>query len=145
MIPVPVEILLAEDREPDILLVQNSFKKLKVLNHLNVVRDGEQLMDFLKHEGSYENSPTPDLILLDLNMPKLSGREALDLIKKDHNLRKIPVVVLTSSDAEEDIVKSYDLHANAYIRKPIGLKEFHQIIERIESFWFSIVTLPPHS
>lgn len=139
----PVEVLLAEDREMDIDLVRTSFRKLKIANHLTVVKDGLELMSYLRREKPHELAIRPVLILLDLNMPRKNGREALKEIKEDPNLRRIPVVVMTSSDAEEDIIRSYDLHANAYIRKPIEITELHKVISQIDSFWLTLVTLPP--
>jgi DNA-binding response OmpR family regulator len=110
---------------------------------VHVVRDGEQAMQFLRNEGDYAESPRPDLILLDLNLPKKDGREVLQEVKNDTDLRRIPVVILSTSDAESDILKSYDLHANSYITKPVGLQAFVEVIKAIDEFWFSIVKLPP--
>lgn len=138
----PVEILLVEDNEGDIRLTQESIKEAKIRNNLYVTRDGEEAMDFLLHQGDYQNSVAPDLILLDLNLPKKDGREVLKEIKNDEKLSHIPVVVLTTSEAEKDIVKSYKLHANCYVTKPMGLDQFVEVIKVIENFWFSIVKLP---
>ena len=138
-----IEILLVEDNIGDIRLTQEAFKEIKINNVLHVVRDGEEAMKFLNHEGNYEDSPRPDLVLLDLNLPKKDGREVLAEIKSDPVLHRIPVVVLTTSDAETDIVKSYDLHANSYITKPVGLKAFVAVIKALEDFWFRTVKLPP--
>jgi CheY-like chemotaxis protein len=138
----PIEILLVEDNPGDVRLVQEAFKEVKLCNRLNVVRDGEKGIAFLKREGIYQDAPYPDLILLDLNLPKVDGRELLEWIKQCPELCTIPVVVLTSSKSEEDILKSYELHANCYITKPVGLDQFVRIVQSIEQFWFSIVKLP---
>lgn len=138
-------ILLAEDDPADIALVRQVTKESKIINELNVVNDGEELLEYLRKQGKFHDAPTPDLILLDLNMPKVGGPEALAEIKADPLLRRIPVVVMTSSLNEEDVIKSYDLHANCYVRKPLRLAEFQEIVKRIEAFWFSIVVLPPQS
>jgi two-component system, chemotaxis family, response regulator Rcp1 len=139
----PIEILLVEDSPGDIRLTQEVLKEGKVYNHLNVVQDGVQAMAFLHKEPPYEDTPLPDLILLDLNLPRRNGQEVLELIKADEKLRRIPVVVLTTSRAEEDIIRAYDLHANCYIAKPIDLDHFIQVIKSIEEFWLTIVRLPP--
>jgi two-component system response regulator len=138
----PVEILLVEDNPGDVRLVQEAFKEVKLCNRLSVVGDGEKGIAFLKKEGIYHDAPHPDLILLDLNLPKMDGRELLEQIKQCPELRAIPIVVLTSSKSEEDIAKSYELHANCYITKPVGLDQFIRIVQSIEQFWFSIVKLP---
>ncbi len=138
----PVEILLVEDNEGDIGLVEEVFEEDRINNNLSITEDGEEAMEFLKREGKYENAPRPDLILLDLNLPKKDGREVLKEIKADDNLRKIPVVVLTTSKAEKDIVKSYDLHANSYITKPVDFNQFIKVIRSIEDFWLEVVKLP---
>ena len=137
-----IEILMVEDNPADVRLTQEAFKDAKVLNEMHVVEDGEQAMAFLRHEGEYAGAPRPDLILLDLNLPKKDGREVLAEIKQDPNLRRIPVVVLTTSDDENDIFKAYDLHANAYVRKPVNLDQFMKIVEAVENFWLSVVTVP---
>jgi chemotaxis family two-component system response regulator Rcp1 len=137
-----IKILLVEDNPSDVRLIQEAFKEVKLRNCLNVVGDGEQGWAFLKREGIYQDSPHPDLILLDLNLPKMDGRELLEQIKKCPELRSIPVVVLTSSKAEEDIIRSYDLHANCYITKPVDLDQFIRIVQSIEEFWLTIVRLP---
>lgn len=138
----PIEILLVEDNPGDIRLTQEVLKEGKVQNQLSVVENGVQAISFLKKEGGYKDAPTPDLILLDLNLPKKDGREVLLDIKKDKDLRKIPVVVLTTSQAEEDILKVYDLNANCYISKPVDLGQFIDVVKSIEEFWLSIVKLP---
>ncbi|MFH1560136.1 MAG: response regulator [Chloroflexota bacterium] len=138
----PVEILLVEDNPGDVRLTQETFKENKILNHLSVVWDGEEAMTFLHQEGEYANAMRPDLILLDLNLPKMDGREVLAEIKADEHLKRIPVVVLTTSSAEQDILKSYDLHANCYITKPVDLEQFITIVKTIEEFWLTIAKLP---
>ncbi|SMO64770.1 response regulator [Fodinibius sediminis] len=138
----PVEILLVEDNEADIRLTREGIKEAKIRNNLHVVRDGEEAMDFLNKKGDYRDVITPDLILLDLNLPKKDGREVLEEIKNDDRLALIPVVVLTTSEAEKDIVKSYKLHANCYVTKPMGIDQFVEVITAIENFWFTIVKLP---
>jgi two-component system, chemotaxis family, response regulator Rcp1 len=138
----PIDILLVEDNPGDVRLTIEAFKEGKVFNNLHVVQDGEEAMDFLKKRKSHAEAPRPDLILLDLNLPKMDGRAVLAEIKSDTELRRIPVVVLTTSKAEEDILRSYDLHANCYITKPVELEEFISIVQNIESFWLSIVKLP---
>lgn len=137
-----VEILLVEDNEPDIDLTKEALKEFKVANNLHVTRDGVEAMEFLNKEGKYKNIPTPDLILLDLNMPRKNGIEVLQEIKEDPKLRRIPVVILTTSEAEEDIVKSYELHANCYITKPIDLNQFFKVVKKFGDFWFTIVKFP---
>ena len=138
-----VDILLVEDNPGDVRLTKEALKDAKVLNEIYVVRDGVEAMEFLHNEGSFKQVPMPDLILLDLNLPRKDGREVLAEIKRDPKLKHIPVVVLTSSKADEDIVKSYNLHANAYVTKPVDLNRFTEIIHSLEEFWFSIVKLPP--
>lgn len=138
----PIEILLVEDNEGDIILTQTAFEDAKIINNMHVARDGEEALAFLNQEGEFANVVKPDLILLDLNLPKLDGREVLDKVKNHESLRTIPVVVLSSSEAEQDIAKSYQLHANSYIVKPIDLDQFISVIEAVENFWFSVVTLP---
>jgi len=114
----------------------------KIKNNLNVVMDGQKALDFLFKKGELSDSPTPDLILLDLNLPKIDGRKVLEIIKKHKDLRRIPVIILTSSKAEEDILKTYNLHANAYVQKPIDFNSFTEVVQQIESFWLGIVVLP---
>jgi len=138
----PIEILLVEDNPGDVRLTQEVLKEGKVHNQLSVVENGVQALSFLKKENGYKDAPTPDLILLDLNMPKKDGREVLLDIKKDKDLKKIPVVVLTTSQAEEDILKVYDLNANCYVSKPVDLAQFIDVVKSIEDFWLSIVKLP---
>ena len=136
-------ILLVEDNPGDADLAREALDFSKLKNDLYVVDDGEKAMDFLKKRKNYANVPTPDLILLDLNLPKKDGREVLSEIKTDSNLKRIPVVVLTTSNSDEDILKSYNLHANCYITKPLGLDKFLEVVKSIKDFWMSIVVLPP--
>ena len=138
----PINILLVEDSPTDVLLTREALADAKIRNRLDVVHDGEQALSFLRKEGSYAESPRPDLILLDLNMPRKSGREVLEEIKVDPRLKAIPVVVLTTSKAEEDILRSYHLNANCYISKPVDYDQFSRVIRSIESFWLTVVTLP---
>jgi CheY-like chemotaxis protein len=138
----PVEILLVEDNPGDVRLTREALKDARVINNLQVAADGVEAMAFLKRQGGYENAIRPDLILLDLNLPKKDGREVLSEIKADTSLRRIPVVILTTSKAEEDVLKTYDLHANCYITKPVDLEKFIEVISAIEDFWLSIVILP---
>jgi len=137
------DILLIEDNPGDVRLTKEALRDAKVLNDIYVAKDGVEAMEFLHREGSFANVPIPDLILLDLNLPRKDGREVLAEIKKDPKLKHIPVVVLTTSKADEDIIKSYNLHANAYITKPVDLNRFVEIMHSIEEFWFTIVKLPP--
>jgi CheY-like chemotaxis protein len=139
----PIDILLVEDNPGDVRLTREALKEGKVLNTMQVVGDGIEALAFLRHEGPYAKSPHPDIILLDLNLPKKDGREVLAEIKNDPNLRRIPVVILTTSKAEEDILKSYDLHANCFITKPVDLDQFIKVVKSVEEFWFTIVRLPP--
>ena len=139
----PIEILLVEDNPGDARLVKEALKDVKVLNNLRVAKDGVEALDFLHQGRNHTGAPRPDLILLDLNLPKKNGREVLKEIKADKNLKRIPVVVLTTSKAEEDILRSYDLQANCYITKPVDLDEFIKVIKSIKDFWFTIVKLPP--
>lgn len=138
-----IDILLVEDNPGDIRLTQEALKESKMRNRLNIVYDGVEAMDFLRRKAPYENSPRPDIILLDLNLPRKDGRTVLEEIKADADLRRIPVVILTTSDDEHDILRSYDLHANCYITKPLDLNQFAAIVKTIENFWFQIVKLPP--
>lgn len=138
----PIEILLVEDSPTDVLLAREALENAKVLNSLSVVSDGVQALDFLRRQAPYEQAPRPDLILLDLNLPRKDGREVLADIKFDENLKRIPVVVLTTSKDEADIFHAYGLHANCYISKPVDFDQFTQVVQTIENFWFSIVTLP---
>jgi two-component system, chemotaxis family, response regulator Rcp1 len=138
-----IDILLVEDNPGDVRLTREALKEGKVLNTLHVVGDGIDALEFLRHKGLYTKVPHPDIILLDLNLPRMDGRELLAEIKTDPNLRRIPVVILTTSKAEEDIIKSYDLHANCYITKPVDLDQFITVVKSVEEFWFTIVKLPP--
>jgi len=138
-----VKLLLVEDNEADVELTQAKLKSCKLLHELFVVRDGEEAMDFVCHRPPFESAPRPDLILLDLNLPRKSGREVLHDIKSDPTLRRIPVVVLTSSTAEADILRSYDLQASAYVTKPVDLTGFGKIARAIEDFWIALVRYPP--
>ena len=138
----PIEILLVEDSAGDVRLVQENLKEAKVRNTLNVVGDGIEAMAYLRKEGKYKDASRPDLVLLDLNLPKKDGRQVLTEIKSDEDLKCIPVVVLTISKAEEDIIKSYTLHANAYISKPVDLNQFLKVVKAIEDFWLTVVKLP---
>jgi len=138
-----IEILLIEDDPGDVRLTQEALKDSKLRNNLSVAEDGVEALAFLRREGQYADAPKPDIILLDLNLPRKDGREVLEEIKADADLRRIPVVVMTTSDADEDILASYNLHANCYITKPVDMSRFVQIVKTIEGFWFSIVKLPP--
>jgi CheY-like chemotaxis protein len=139
----PIEILLVEDNPGDIRLTKEALKEGKVKNNLKVAMDGVEAYQYLLREGEFQDAVRPDLILLDLNLPKMDGRELLEKIKEEQELRRIPVVILTTSKAEEDIVKSYDLHANCFITKPVDLDKFIVVVKSIEDFWMSIVKLPP--
>jgi CheY-like chemotaxis protein len=139
----PVEILLAEDNPGDVKLTRKALEKGRLANNLHVVNDGVETMQFLLGEGEYEGRPRPDLVLLDLNMPRKDGREVLDEIKESEKLKRIPVVVLTSSEAEEDVLRSYDLHANAYLTKPVDFDGFIDVVGTLEEFWLQVVKLPP--
>jgi two-component system, chemotaxis family, response regulator Rcp1 len=141
---VPIEILLVEDNPGDADLAREAMENSKIRNTLSVVGDGVEALDFLHHRGKYAEAPRPDLILLDLNLPKKNGREVLAEIKSHENLKRIPVVILTASRDEEDILKSYNLHANCYITKPIDLHQFVRVVQAIEDFWLTIVKLPPN-
>jgi CheY-like chemotaxis protein len=139
----PIEILLVEDNPGDVRLTKEALKEGRFANIINVAVDGFEAMAFLRREGKYANASRPDLILLDLNLPKKNGREVLAEIKADSNLKSIPVVVLTSSQAEKDIVATYNLHANCYITKPVDFEQFICVVRSIEDFWFAVVKLPP--
>ncbi len=141
----PVDILLVEDNPGDIRLTQEALRDGKLLNHLTAVSDGEQAIAFLRRQGNYAQASRPDLILLDLNLPRKDGREVLAEVKADPDLRRIPVVVVTSSRAEQDILKAYDLHTNCYVTKPVDLVKFVAVVKSIEDFWVHIVKLPPKS
>jgi CheY-like chemotaxis protein len=138
----PIEVLLVEDNPGDVRLTQEALKEGRIINHLNVVRDGVEATDYLWRRGKYTNAPRPDLILLDLNLPRKNGSEVLHEIKSDPSLRRIPVMVLTTSKAEQDLHNAYDLHANCYIAKPVDLDQFLNVVRSIEHFWLKIVTLP---
>jgi chemotaxis family two-component system response regulator Rcp1 len=140
--PIAIEILLVEDNPGDVRLTEEALKEGKVVNSLNVVPDGVEALAYLRKEGEYASAETPDLILLDLNLPKKDGREVLAEVKEDPELRMIPVVVLTTSRDEQDILKSYDLHANCYITKPVDFEQFISVVRAIEDFWLSVVKLP---
>ena len=144
MVPVttPIEILMVEDSPGDVRLTKEALKEAKVLNHISVVEDGVAAMAFLRREGEHAEAPRPDLILLDLNLPRKDGREVLAEIKADPVLTLIPVVVLTTSQAEQDILKSYQLHANCYVTKPVDLDQFISVIKSVETFWLTVARLP---
>ena len=139
----PIEILLVEDNPGDVRLTKEALKEGKVMNVLNTVEDGEEALAYLRRQGPYAQATRPDLVLLDLNLPKKSGREVLAEIKEDPDLKRIPVVILTVSEAEQDIIKSYNLHANCYITKPVNLEQFIEVVKSIEDFWLTVVLLPP--
>lgn len=138
----PIEILLVEDSPGDIRLTQEALKESRIINNLHVVMDGVEAMDFLMKKGNYIKAPTPDLVLLDLNLPKKSGFEVLAEIKESIELRIIPVVVLTTSESEKDIIRSYEMYVNCFISKPVEFDSFFKVIQNIEDFWFTIVKLP---
>lgn len=138
----PVEVLLVEDSPGDVRLTREALREGKLRNNLHVVQNGVEALNFLNGAGNHAGEPRPDLILLDLNLPKKDGREVLAAVKADPELRRIPVVILTSSGAEEDIARTYDLHANCYIRKPVDLEQFISVVKNVESFWLTVVTLP---
>ncbi|MEI6487878.1 MAG: response regulator [Bacteroidota bacterium] len=137
-----INILLVEDNPGDVRLTQEVFKEGKIKNILHVVMDGEEALDYLNKRGKYTTAETPDLVLLDLNLPKIDGREVLEEIKKTPELKRIPVIVLTTSDAQADILKMYDNHANCYITKPVDFSQFINVVKSIEDFWLTIVKLP---
>jgi CheY-like chemotaxis protein len=138
----PLEILLVEDNPGDVRLILEALKQGKIKNAVNVAEDGEEAMLFLTKSGGYSDKPRPDLVLLDLNLPRKDGREVLAEIKSDPQLRTIPVIILTSSTAEQDVLNTYKLHANCYITKPVDLDQFMAVVKSIEDFWFTIVVLP---
>ena len=141
---VPIEILLVEDNPGDIRLTREVLKDAKLCNNMSVATNGEEALAILRQQGEHESAPRPGLVLLDLNLPGMSGREVLAEAKSDPELRRIPVVVLTTSRAEQDILESYDLHANAFISKPVDLDSFIAVVRGIQEFWLSVVKLPPH-
>jgi two-component system, chemotaxis family, response regulator Rcp1 len=141
---MPIEVLLVEDSPGDVRLTQEAFRDANKAVHLHVASDGVEAMSFLRHEGIHVQAPRPDLILLDLNLPKMDGREVLGLIKKDDSLKTIPTVILTTSDAEVDIAKSYQLQANCYLSKPVQLDAFESLVKSINDFWLTKVKLPQH-
>ncbi|RKS75292.1 response regulator receiver domain-containing protein [Motilibacter peucedani] len=143
-VPTPIDVLLVEDDPGDVLMTREAFEDNKVANNLHVVSDGAKALEFLRREGDYADAPTPDLILLDLNLPRKDGREVLSEIKNDPALRTIPVVVLTTSEAQEDVVRSYSLHANAYVTKPVDFERFIAVVRQIDDFFVSVVKLPRH-
>ena len=136
-------ILMVEDNPTDVMITKEALEHAKVLNTLHVVEDGMEALDFLHRRGKYAKAPQPDLILLDLNMPRKNGQEVLAEVKADKRLKQIPVVVLTTSKAEEDVIKAYGLHANCYVIKPVDFDVFAEVVRSIQQFWFSVVTLPP--
>ena len=142
--PRPIEILMVEDNPGDVRLTREALKGGKVLNRLHVVEDGVAALDFLYRRPPHQSAPRPDLILLDLNLPKMDGREVLEALKADERLRAIPVVVLTTSEAEEDVVRSYSLHANAYVTKPVDFDKFIHVVRQIDEFFVEVVRLPNH-
>jgi two-component system response regulator len=139
----PIEILLVEDSPSDTELTLEALRDFKVRNHVNVVEDGVQAMQFLRRQAPYDKAPRPDLIMLDLNLPRKDGREVLAEIKGDDHLKSIPIVVLTTSRADQDILRAYQLNANCYINKPVDFNQFLEVVRSIESFWLYVVTLPP--
>ena len=138
----PIEILLVEDNKGDVGLIEEVFEEAKIKNNIHVAEDGEEAMLYLRGKGKFSGSPRPDIIILDLNLPKKDGREVLREIKEDENLKNIPVVVLTTSGAEKDILRAYDLHANAYVTKPLDFDQFINVVGSIVNFWLEIVKLP---
>ena len=138
-----IEILMVEDNPGDVRLTQEALKDAKVLVTLNVATDGDEALKYLRHQAPYESATRPDLILLDLNLPKRDGREVLAAIKSDDSLKRIPVVILTTSRAEEDVMRAYQLNVNCYVTKPVDFEQFTRIVQAIEEFWLTIVTLPP--
>jgi CheY-like chemotaxis protein len=139
----PIEILLVEDDPGDVLMTREAFSDYKIANRLNVVSNGEDAIAYMRKQGRFADAVTPDLVLLDLNLPRRDGREVLMDIKRDSELRRIPIVVLTTSEAEEDVIAAYDLHANAYVRKPVDFEQFVTAVRAIDDFFISVVRLPP--
>lgn len=140
----PIEVLLVEDDPGDVLMTQEAFADYKIANRLTVVTNGEDAIAYMRKQGRFADAPTPDLVLLDLNLPRRDGREVLRDIKEDTHLRRVPVVVLTTSEAEEDVLASYDLHANAYVRKPVDFDQFVAAVRAIDDFFITVVRRPPH-
>jgi CheY-like chemotaxis protein len=138
----PTEILLVEDNQGDVRLTREALKEGKIYNNLHWVQDGVEALEFLRRQGKHADAPRPDIILLDLNLPRKDGREVLSEIKGDENLRQIPIVILTTSKAEEDVLRSYHLHANCYVTKPVDLAKFIDVVMAIDAFWLTVVTLP---
>ncbi|WP_276259464.1 response regulator [Haloglomus litoreum] len=139
----PIEILLVEDNPGDVRLTRKAFEDAGLVNNLHVVNDGVSAMEYLRQEGEYADSERPDMVLLDLNLPRKSGEDVLADIKHDEELKRIPVVILTSSDAEEDMIRTYNEHANAYLTKPVDFQGFLDVVGRVEGFWISVVEFPP--
>jgi CheY-like chemotaxis protein len=137
-----IQVLLVEDDPGDVLMTREAFDDNKVANTLHVVSDGAEAMEFLRKQGDHIDAPTPDLVLLDLNLPRMDGREVLAAVKADDDLRQIPIVVLTTSEAEEDVLRSYALHANAYVTKPVDFERFIEVVRKIDDFFVSVVRLP---
>ena len=140
-----IEILLVEDNPADVMLTEEAFEEARIANRLHVARDGVDALEFLHRQGRHEGAPTPDVILLDVNMPRMNGLELLAVLKADPELRRIPIIMLTTSRAEQDVWRSYDLHVNAYIPKPVSVGEFFDVVRTFETFWLAIVALPPHA
>ncbi|EXG79303.1 response regulator [Cryptosporangium arvum] len=141
--PLPIEVLLVEDDPGDVLMTREAFEDHKLRNSLHVVNNGADALLFLRKQGEFAGVPTPDLVLLDLNLPRMDGREVLAEIKADETLRRIPVVVLTTSEAEEDVLRSYNLHANAYVTKPVDFEQFVNVVRQVDEFFLTVVRLPP--
>lgn len=140
-----IEILLVEDNPADVMLTEEAFEEARIANRLHVARDGVEALEFLRQQGAYQTAPMPDVILLDVNMPRMNGLELLAVLKADPELRRIPTIMLTTSRAEADVWRSYDLHVNAYIPKPVSVGEFFEVVRTFETFWLAIVALPPHN
>jgi CheY-like chemotaxis protein len=141
--PRPIEILLVEDDEGDVLLTTEALEASSITNVMHVARNGEEGLRFLRRAPGYEDAPRPDIVLLDLNLPRVDGRQVLAEIKADRDLRRIPIIVLTTSEAEEDVLRSYDLHANAYVTKPVDFDRFLEVVQSIDEFFVTVVRLPP--
>jgi CheY-like chemotaxis protein len=139
----PIDLLLVEDDPGDVLMTKEALEGSKLVHSLHTVSNGEEALAYLRHDPPFEREPRPDLILLDLNLPRLDGHEVLSVVKSDADLRRIPIVVLSTSEAEEDILRSYDLHANAYVTKPVGFDSFMSVIRQVDDFFLSVVRLPP--